>query len=571
MVKGAIKQVLMSIAWQCLGLISQVIIIGCVARAIAATYYGTISSKQLLIYICVALFAVFARLVFDRLYSEACFTVGVDVKKTVREEIYSKLLRLASGYRQYVSIEQLAKLMGDGAEQLEFYYGRLIGQLAYAILAPLILFLILSSYNLNTALMLFIAVPLIPIANLLVVRILREFLSKYFKISNSLTDTFINKLHGMTTLKLYNADQKVGEELDQEADNYRRISMKLLSERLYSLLAMDLISYIGIGLGLAITINQFVLGYMKLDQAIMFLLLSTEFILPMRLFSSYFQEGMDGKKTAEEIMDFLAIKEPAGGKQLIEDGPYDIGFRNVSYSSNDKELLNNLTFNIHQGKITSIVELSGSGKSTLAYLLRRQLKGYNGSILINGKELKSINERSLMSIITCVSATSFIFQGTVRDNLLLANSKASDKKLLGILKLMNLLDELNPLGGLNFILNEGGTNISAGQRQRLLVGRALLKNTPIFLFDEVTSNIDAESEEHIMRVIRRLSKEMGKTIILISHRLANVAASDQIYVLENGTINEYGTHQQLLEKNGGYAALFNAQHALESYAGGGMS
>ena len=561
----------MSIAWQCLGLISQVIIIGCVARAIAATYYGTISSKQLLIYICVALFAVFARLVFDRLYSEACFTVGVDVKKTVREEIYSKLLRLASGYRQYVSLEQLAKLMGDGAEQLEFYYGRLIGQLAYAILAPLILFLILSSYNLNTALMLFIAVPLIPIANLLVVRILREFLSKYFKISNSLTDTFINKLHGMTTLKLYNADQKAGEELDQEADNYRRISMKLLSERLYSLLAMDLISYIGIGLGLAITINQFVLGYIKLDQAIMFLLLSTEFILPMRLFSSYFQEGMDGKKTADEIMDFLAIKEPNGGKQLIEDGPYDIGFRNVSYSSNDKELLNNLTFNILQGKITSIVELSGSGKSTLAYLLRRQLKGYNGSILINGKELKSINERSLMSIITCVSATSFIFQGTVRDNLLLANSKASDKKLLGILKLMNLLDELNPLGGLNFILNEGGTNISAGQRQRLLVGRALLKNTPIFLFDEVTSNIDAESEEHIMRVIRRLSKEMGKTIILISHRLANVAASDQIYVLENGTINEYGTHQQLLEKNGDYAALFNAQHTLESYAGGGMS
>ena len=571
MLKTSTRQVILEIVFKWLGLVAQIIIIGCVARAIAATYYGTLSARQLLIYIGVALFSVFASLVFDRLYTEASFEASVDVKKAIREEIYSKLLRLGSGYRQYVSSGQVTQMMGEGVEQLEIYVGKYIGQLVYAILAPLTLFLILSNYNVNAATVLLVCVPLIPVTIIVVMKLARKLLDKYFQIYYKLGDTFLEKLHGMTTLKIYSADARALSEMDEESENFRKITMKVLSMQLNSTIAMDAVAYVGTAIGLATTISEYAMGNMKLEEAIMFLLLSADFFLPMRQLGSYFHIGMNGMKVADNIFEFLDIKEPDSGKEILKEGHYDIAFKNVSFSYKNQEILNNITCNIGEGKLVSIVGVSGSGKSTIANLIRRQLKGYQGSITISGIELKSINEQSLMGAVTTVSMNSFIFPGTVRENLLMGNGKANDKKLTAILKVLNLLDELTPQGGLNFVLDEGGKNLSGGQRQRLLIGRALLKNSPIYIFDEATSNIDVESEELIMKVIRKLSKELGKTIILISHRLANVVMSDQIYMLEKGQITEFGTHKQLLEREGAYATLYNAQQMLESYAKGGAS
>lgn len=568
--KGA-RYVLLEIIWQWLELVSQIIIIGCVARTISGVFYGIIDTRLVMIYLGVALFAIFSRVVFDRLYTEASFEAGVEAKKNLREEIYSKLLRMGSGYRQYVSTAQITQMMGEGVEQLDVYFGKYISQFAYSLLAPLTLFFVLSRYNFNTAAVLLVAVPLMPVIIMALTKAAQKLLDKYMESYYSLGDTFLEKLHGMTTLKVYNADEKAAEDLDEECQNFRKISMKLISLQLYSTFAMDFITYVGTAAGIVFTINTYLKGYMELEAAIMFLLLAAEFFLPLRLLAVYFQIGMNGIKSADNIFAFLDIKEPAQGKEVITEGPYNIAFRAAGFSYKGIDILKDLTFDVPEGKMVSLVGVSGSGKSSVANLLRRQVKGYDGSISINGKEIKSLNEKALMAVITAVSANSFLFPGTVRDNLLLGNSKSSDKKLIGILKLMNLMEELNPKGGLNFILEEGGRNLSAGQRQRLLIARALLKNTPIYIFDEATNNIDVESEDLIMKVIRQLSKEMGKTIILITHRLENVVASDEIFMLTGGSISEHGSHNQLMEKGGKYAALYKAQKALENYPGGEVS
>ena len=568
--KGA-RYVLLEIIWQWLELVSQIIIIGCVARTISGVFYGIIDTRLVMIYLGVALFAIFSRVVFDRLYTEASFEAGVEAKKNLREEIYSKLLRMGSGYRQYVSTVQITQMMGEGVEQLDVYFGKYISQFAYSLLAPLTLFFVLSRYNFNTAAVLLVAVPLMPVIIMALTKAAQKLLDKYMESYYSLGDTFLEKLHGMTTLKVYNADEKAAEELDEECQNFRKISMRLISLQLYSTFAMDFITYVGTAAGIVFTINTYLKGNMELEAAIMFLLLAAEFFLPLRLLAVYFQIGMNGIKSADNIFAFLDIKEPAQGKEVITEGPYNIAFRAAGFSYKGIDILKDLTFDVPEGKMVSLVGVSGSGKSSVANLLRRQVKGYDGSISINGKEIKSLNEKALMAVITAVSANSFLFPGTVRDNLLLGNSKSSDKKLIGILKLMNLMEELNPKGGLNFILEEGGRNLSAGQRQRLLIARALLKNTPIYIFDEATNNIDVESEDLIMKVIRQLSKEMGKTIILITHRLENVVASDEIFMLTGGSISEHGSHNQLMEKGGKYAALYKAQKALENYPGGEVS
>ena len=570
MMKQGTRHVFMSILWQWLGLVAQIIIVGCFARIIGGTYAGKLDTKHLVIYLAVALFCIFSRLVFERLYTEASFEASVDVKKMMREEIYSKLLRLGSSYRSKVSSAQITQMMGEGVEQLEIYFGKYISQFVYALLAPLTLFGILFQYNLRAAVVLLVAVPLIPIVIMIVMKVARKLLDKYFKVYYGLGDTFLEKLHGLTTLKIYESDGQAAEEMDVESERFRKITMKVLSMQLNSTIVMDIVAYAGAAVGIITTISEFLDGNMTLVNAIMFLLLSAEFFLPMRLLGSYFHIGMNGMKAADKIFEFLDLPEPEAGKYLISEGPYDIRFKGVSFAYDKEETLKDISMDINAGQLVSIVGVSGSGKSTIASLLRQQNRNYNGSITVAGKELKNISEASLMSAMTAVSLNSYIFHGTVRDNLHLGKPKVNDTKLVNILKLLNLWDELAPLGGLEFELAEGGANISGGQKQRLCIARALLKNSPIYIFDEATSNIDMESEEIIMSIIRKLSKELGKTVILISHRLANVVKSDQIFMLDSGSIVESGTHSQLIKKNGAYATLYKKQHALENYAGGAM-
>ena len=570
LLKQGTKYVLLEIIWQWLGLITQIVIVGCIAEVLSAAYYQKLTGNQVLFYFAIIVFGILLRIIFDRLYTHASFKASVDVKRVMREEIYSKLLRLGSSYKQQVSTSQITQMMGEGVEQLEIYFGKYISQFIYSLLAPITLFGVLYNVNTNVATTLLIAVPLIPIVIMVVMKLSRKLLDKYFQVYYGLGDTFLEKLHGLTTLKIYEADEQAAEEMDAESEKFRKITMKVLSMQLNSTIIMDVIVYVSAAIGIIVTIKEYMAGNLTLSGNIMFLLLAAEFFLPMRLLGSYFHIGMNGMKAADRMFDFLDIKEPPEGTDIVPGGPVDILVRDMSFRYGKEDVIKKLYMEFPAGKFISIVGQSGSGKSTIAKILSGQNRGYQGVIKFNGKELKKINEASLHEKVTVVSLESYIFPGTVRENLLLGNDERPDKKLISALMVVNLWKELEAQGGLDYELKEAGSNLSGGQRQRLVFARALLKNSQVMIFDEATSNIDMESEDIIMTVIKKLAKDRGKTIILISHRLANVVDSDVIFMMQGGENIERGTHKELMSIDKEYAKLYKMQTALENLNGGGM-
>ena len=567
MLQKSTVYVVLEVVYQWLGLLMQIVIVERIALIISRLYEGNIESLILfkaLVSICLA---VIVKSAFDRLYTQASFMASVDVKRVIRKEIYAKVHRLGSGYKQFIPTSQISQMMGEGVEQLEVYFGKYISQFVYALLAPITLFLFLRRYSLKASVVLLVMVPLIPMVIMIVMKIAKKILDKYFQIYYGLGDTFLEKLQGMTTLKVYGADDKAALDMDVESERFRKITMKVLSMQLNSTIVMDIVAYLGAAVGILVSISEIRAGKIGLYEAILFLLLAAEFFLPMRLLGSYFHIGMNGMKAADRMFDFLDIEEEQKGNKLISGNSIEAEFDGVNYSVDEKSILKNISFKIHSGNINAIVGNSGSGKSTLVKLLRKQYSGYSGSIKINGVELKDIDNKSLISKMATVSLESYIFSGTVRDNLLLADSEKQDSDLVEVLKKVNLYDELSEQGGLDYLLKEGGSNLSGGQKQRLAVARALLKDCSLYVFDEATSNIDMESEEIIMKVIYNLSKVQNKTVILISHRLANVVKADKIFVMDSGRVVENGTHESLINQQGKYTKLYEKQFAMESMGG----
>ena len=356
--------------------------------------------------------------------------------------------------------------------------------------------------------------------------------------------------------------------MDEEAQHFRKITMKVLTMQLNSTSVMDIIAYGGAAIGMVVALKQFLSGGITAEGTLMICLLASEFFIPLRLLGSFFHIAMNGMAASDNIFDFLDLEEPAEGINEIEGVGEEISIEDIYFQYDEsRNILNGISIKLPAGSLTSLVGTSGSGKSTVAGILIGRNRGYLGSIKVQGKELDTIKEKSLMSNITMVSGNSYIFKGTVRDNLLMGNPRAKDEDMNKALKMVNLEAFLDAQKGLDTELLEQGSNLSGGQKQRLALARALLHDSAVYIFDEATSNIDVESEEMIMKVIHQLAGT--KTVLLISHRLANVTGSDKIYVLKDGKIDEEGTHDTLMAQNGRYRELYSAQKALEEYGKGG--
>ena len=345
-----------------------------------------------------------------------------------------------------------------------------------------------------------------------------------------------------------------------QAERFRIVTMKVLSMQLNSIIVMDIVAYGGAGLGIVFACSEFAIGNTDIAGCLTIILLSAEFFLPLRILGSYFHIAMNGIAASKKIFDLLDIKDKKDKIETITNT--NIKIKNLNFSYNDnKQILKNINLYIPQNSFVSIVGESGCGKSTIAGILTVINENYSGSVKIGDKELSEINEKNLYENISLISANSYIFKGTVKDNLLMAKPKASDNELWEVLEKVNLKEFLKSENGLETKTLEKGSNFSGGQCQRLALARALLHNANIYIFDEATSNIDTESEEKIMEVLYELRKT--KTIILISHRLANVIKSDIIYVLKSGKIEEFGTHKVLLQNKSIYENLFTTQAKLE--------
>ena len=485
------------------------------------------------------------------------------VKRVMRERIYSKLLRLGTSYREHVTTAELVQESVEGVDQLESYFGQYVPQFFYAFMAPIALFFLFGfGGSWKVAAVLLICGPLIPGAIMMVQKIAKRILSKYWGQYTKLGSTFLENLQGMTTLKTYQADEYKNEQMNKESEHFRKVTMAVLTMQLNSVTIMDFVAYGGAALGILLAARAFVNGELGLANVIFMILLSAEFFLPMRRLGSYFHVAMNGMAASDKIFKFLNEDEPAEKTETVNCG--DIELKDVRFSyDKDREILHGVDITVPRGSFIGIVGESGSGKSTVASLIMGRNTLDSGSLTVDGKEIGAVSEDSLMKTITYIGFGSVFFKGTVRENLLLADKKTPEEKLWRVLTDCNLADFLKNENGIDTELLENAGNLSGGQKQRLALARAILHDSPVYIFDEATSNIDVESEEAILKQIHALSEE--KTVIMISHRLANVVRADRIYCMENGNISEYGSHEQLIKNNGVYANLWKTQQALENY------
>lgn len=553
-----------NVLFQWLGMCSNIAIVYTIATMLGSLIAATPISygKSAVIIIAAAL----VRIVCIKLANTASYKASRSVKRTIRGMLYEKLLKLGSSYTEHVPTAEVVQLAGEGVEQLETYFGQYMPQFFYAFLAPITLFFVVRPISVRVAVVLLVCVPLIPVAIMLVQKIAKRLLKNYWGQYAKLGDHFLENLQGLTTLKIYQADEARHKEMNEDAEHFRKITMKVLTMQLNSIIVMDLVAYGGAALGIMLAILGYVSGDIDFVGSFMIILLSADFFIPMRQLGSFFHVAMNGMTASDKIFAILDLSEDETKTAVPETN--DIQIRDIHFGyTEDKEILGGINMDFKEGSFTAIVGESGCGKSTIAGILTNRNKNYQGSIRIGKAELRDIAESELMKRITLISHNSYIFKGSLRDNLMLGKMDAGEEELWDVLRKVNLYDFVKTESGLDLELLEAGTNLSGGQRQRFALARALLHDSPVYIFDEATSNIDVESENDIMGLILSMTRDKtfgNKTVILISHRLANVVNADNIYVIKSGKISQSGSHGELLQADGEYARLWNEQQALEN-------
>ena len=563
MVSESKRYIAGNVLCQWISLVANLVMMVWVTNLLASLFTGTFDQGTLLATLGVAAGAVVVRCLCTTFSSRMGYLASSAVKKTLREKIYGKLLRLGSSYQEKVNTSEVVQVAVEGVDQLETYFGSYLPQLFYAVLAPVTLFVVLAPVSLPAAVVLLVCVPLIPVAIVAVQRWAKKLLARYWGQYTALGDSFLETLQGLTTLKIYQADGFQQEEMNRQAEKFRKITMKVLTMQLNSITIMDLIAYGGAALGMILSVTQYQSEQVTLTECLLIIVLAADFFLPMRLLGSYFHIAMNGMAASEKIFRLLDLPEapmPEG------DVPQEAALRcrdlRFSYQA-DREVLHGINLDIPVGSFTAIVGESGCGKSTVASILMGRNRGYRGTVTVGDQELSHIREDHLLEHVTYVGHQSYLFQGTVRDNLRMGCPTADETQMWAVLERVKLADFLRGEKGLDTPLLERAANLSGGQCQRLALARALLHDSPVYLFDEATSNIDMESENAILAEIQALAQT--KTVLLISHHLANVTRADHIYVMEQGNVVEQGTHEKLCQAGGRYQQLWQAQMVLEHY------
>ncbi|MGI5080816.1 ABC transporter ATP-binding protein/permease [Treponema denticola] len=585
------KWILLSALSSWISLLCNTAITFVTVRFIFGLYNSSLDKKTVLVLLFVALTALIIRVIAVRKRSYFSYRAGTEVKRTLRSMLYDKFISLKLNYSQYISMAEVTQIGTDGIEQLDSYFGAYLPQFFFSMAAPVTLFIILTPINFFAALVLFVCVPLIPLSIAAIQTVAKRILKRYLDVYTGLGDSFLDNLRGLITLKAYSDDEAQHRELNAEAENFRRVTMRVLTMQLNSIFVMDTVAYGGTALGTIVSLYQLRAGNLSIEGTLLFILLCAEFFLPLRALGSFFHIAMNGITAANRLFELMDVKsdsasvlsdaeleetakkikgsQPGSQPDSLQGNLPSLKVKNLNFNYNEsKQALKNISLEFLKPGFYGIAGESGSGKSTAAALLMGLQKNYSGEILLSGIEAKKLPDEFRAKYTNLVSTESFLFGASVRENLLIAKPSASDEELMSVLKKV-LLDEFilnrkysgDGNSGLDFYIESGGKNLSGGQIQRFALARALLHDTDIYIFDEAVSNIDVESEELILSTLYELSKT--KIIIFISHRLANIENADHIYVFEKGEIKEEGTHSSLIEKNGIYARMYLQQKDLE--------
>lgn len=562
------KYVVGMVAAQWISLLANVALMLVLAGFIAGILTRQISLNSMCTLLIAFFIAFLVRIAATTAGSRLSFGASTNVKRRLRELVYNKLMQAGASYRDIIATSEAVQISTEGVDQLEIYFGKYVPQFFYSMLAPLTLFIIVGTMSPKVAIVLLICVPLIPLSIVAVQKFAKKLLAKYWGTYTELGDSFLENLQGLTTLKIYQADERYAQKMDEEAEKFRRVTMRVLIMQLNSISIMDLVAYGGAAVGIILSILELRAGKITLAECFFIIMISAEFFLPLRLLGSFFHIAMNGNAAADKIFRLLDAPIPERGT-VTEIKKSNVEFSHVDFSyTSEKQVLKDVSLEIPEKSFVALVGASGCGKSTIASLImgtnRLESTGNGGSIKVGGTEVCSIAEQALYQKITRVRHDSYLFAGTVMDNLKMGKEDAAMDEMEDALRKVDLYDTIMEKGGLLMPITEKASNLSGGQKQRLVLARALLHDSDIYIFDEATSNIDAESENKIMEVVQELAHK--KTVILISHRLANVTSADRIFVMKDGRIEETGTHEELMQKEGYYHNLYGAQQELEKYA-----
>lgn len=491
-----------------------------------------------------------------------------EVKHNLRTAIYEKVITMGSLYQEKMTTQEIVHIGVEGVEQLENYFGSYLTQFYYSFISTFILFLVLLPISKPVAIVMLVLAPLIPLFLLLILKIVKNVQKKYWSKYADVGNLFLDSLQGMTTLKVFMADKKRAEDLDEMSEGFRNETMRVLKMQLNSIMIIDWIAYGGAAAGIIVAIHQFAAGNIGTYQLVAIFLLIADFFVPMRLLTSLFHIAMTGVSAGEKMLDFLSYEDNIeyGKKEFVEG---DVIIEEMDYFYADKtHAIKNISMKFEQGSLTAIVGPSGCGKSTLASIIAGQYRQPKNSIIYGGIEAYSLKRGEVGKNVVRISHDGHIFSGTVRSNLLIGNKMASEEEMIEVLKEVSLWEVFSQEKGLDSEVLSEGKNLSGGQAQRLSLARALIHNASVYIFDEATSNIDVESEEVILGIIEKISKK--KTVIFISHRLQSIVKADKIYVMKDGSLVEEGKHKELLLNKGLYSSLFIQQEELEKFREGGV-
>lgn len=588
---------------------------GLLSRMFVGLGYGGFSAET---YIgCALAIVVCAVLRFLMMRAAAYFgaEAAERVKLALREQLFNKMLAIGPSYSQHISTADVVQSAGEGIEQIQSFFELFLPQLFYAILAPVTLFFIVAPINMPTAVTLLVCAPLIVlIVGMVAMRAARVF-KKYWGKYTDMGSMFLDNVQGLETLKTFDADAHAAKKMNEQAEQFRVMTMNVLQIQLRSLTAMDVVAYGGAAAGVGVAIWQYASGAaLPLAGVLLIVLLSADFFIPLRQLGSFFHVAMNGMTSTKRIFALLDTPIPAHGMQGMpefgaSDNGVDVCFDDVSFryadvaagAAADAETgetgeksgvvgagktgmpkdgngsvvaLHGVSFTARRGQVTAIVGPSGSGKSTAVELLAGNLSGYEGYIWLrpgnignNSTQRYQIADLSIESLtreIAVVAAQSHLFAGTLRDNLLMAKPDATENELWQALEAAHI-DEFVRVQSqeLDLTIEQGASNLSGGQKQRIAIARALLRESSVYIFDEATSSVDVESETLILQTIRALA-DRGKTVIMVTHRMANAADADHVVVFERGRVTEQDAHVELMRANGTYAKLFRAQQTVEN-------
>ena len=557
---GSRKYIFYTVGAMVIGLIANLSITAGICYAIKLLSQSAEPSAYIIPAVC-AVVGVAVRYAASRITGNLKDLLGRKAKKDLREKTYDKIVRLGVRSTDGMSVAGLTQVAMEGIEQLDLYYSSYIPQFFYAMLAPIILFFVTVGIDWRVAVVLLCCVPLIPVSIVAVSKYAKKIFAKYWGKYTSMGDSFLDSVQGLRELKIFRADAAQHVKMNENAEEFRRITMKVLVMQLASTTIMDIVAYGGAGLGIAFAVTGVANRGLSPVSALFLILVAVDFFLPLRAFGSAFHVAMNGASAGKKILSLLAQPDPVWGEEKLSDT--ELKLENITFSyDGERDVLKNVTMTFPEKGMTSIVGESGCGKSTAVGLLYGALRPKSGKVTAGGKPLESLSCEEYYSKLAVVSYNTYIFNTTVRENFKLAKGNVTDDEIFAALEKVNLADFIRENGGLDKEISEDGSNISGGQKQRLALAVNLVADKSVYIFDEATSNIDIESEAVIMRNIKTLSEK--KSVIVISHRLENVVPSDRIYYMENGEVKEVGTHSELMASQGGYAALYTAQKKLEN-------